>query len=203
MRYSVSVIITCCLGLFLIIQGTTPSYGKALVLSPDNMLQYADVIFTGNIIRIEKLAQRKNEPGPYVVKLIHVKVDQILKGNLDSDIAILKQSEGGLAVHQNYPDSKKEKMLILQRKLPDNTLTVVADSNNIGIIQEDRVVEVLNNPNDEYVSVFDQFYQAQKANAKKPPQSINSAASSISYSLVAVAGALILSCGIVQLRRKK
>ncbi|MEF3306285.1 hypothetical protein [Paenibacillus sp. GYB003] len=195
MRSFVCFVFVCCL---LIYQGNTPSYGKALILSPDRMLEDADVIFTGSIIRVENLPHRKNEPGPYLVKLIHVKIDRILKGDLESDMAVLKQSEGGLAVHQSYPDSQKETLLILQRKLPDNTLSGVADSNNVGIIREDRVAEVLNHSNDEYVSVFDQFYQAHKANAKKPPQSIYFSSTPLSYSLVAVAGALILSCRIVK-----
>ncbi|MEF3306269.1 hypothetical protein [Paenibacillus sp. GYB003] len=201
MRYFGSIVFVYCLWLLLIYQHTPSSYGKALILPPDRMLEEADVIFTGSIIRVENVPHRKNEAGPYLVKLIHVKVDRIVKGDLESDIAILKQTEGGLTVHQSYPDSKEEKLLILQRKLPDNTLSGVADSNNIGIIRVDRVTEVLNHSNDAYVSVFDQYYQAHKENAKKPPQTIDSSSTPISYSLVAIAGALILSRGIVKLRR--
>ncbi|RKN75871.1 hypothetical protein [Paenibacillus ginsengarvi] len=203
MRYFATVIVIGCLWLLLVFRITPPSYGKALILPPDQMLEYADVIFTGNIIRFENLPPKKNEPGPYVIKRIYVKVEQILKGDLDSDIVILRQTEGGLAVHQTFPVHEYGQLLILQRKLPDNSLSGVADTNNLGIIRGERVAEVIGSSNAAYVSVYDQFYQAGKIDAKSPTLARNSAAVPLSYGLVAAAGVLVLYCCINQYGRKK
>lgn len=167
------------------------------------MLEEADVIFTGKILRFEKVPQRGNDSAPNLVRLVHVKVDQILKGDLDSDIAILEQWEGGLAEHQKYPDSKKELLFILQRKRPNQTLSSVADSYNVGIIRDGRVVEVLkHNPVRNYASVYDEFYQAYKESARKPPESGNSSFGPIGFRLT-VALIALFAFAFVRKRSRK
>lgn len=145
------------------------AYGKSMVIPPDKMLEEADVIFTGKIIKFENVPFSEEEYMP-LIRLIHIKVDLILKGELDSDLVILKEYTGGNTTHQRYPD-KKEKVFVLQRRqAPKYKLVHVADTRNIGIIHNDRVVEVIqNNPQRDYVPYYDEYYQANKDNG--PPRS--------------------------------
>ncbi|TMV46278.1 hypothetical protein FE783_26680 [Paenibacillus mesophilus] len=203
MRALAAFLAACCFGVWLVFLWSDTSYGKALILPPDKMLEEADVIFTGKIVKFEHVPPKKGAPEPVLVKRIYIKVDQIMKGELDSDIAVLEEWKGGLAVHQNFPDSKNDKLFVMQRKRPDNTLMSVADTYNVGIIRDDRVAEVLGlSSAGNYVPEYNEYYLANKANAKRPPRSVRNF-NSTGYVLAASAIAFLLTSGIVWLKVKR
>lgn len=177
------------------------AYGKLTVISPDKMLEEADVIFTGKIIKFEDVPFAEEDYMP-LIRLIHIKVDLILKGGLDSDVVVLKEYAGGITTHQKYPD-KKEKVFVLQRKSSKYGLTPVADTRNIGIIRNDRVVEVIqNNSQRDYVPYYDEYYQANKAKGIKPPSSKHATTPFIYVTVALFCIVVTLSVIIIRHRRK-
>lgn len=190
-----------CFGIGLLFFAIAPAFGKALLLPPEQMLEEADVIFTGSIASFETVSASESASGPVMARQIHIRVHDILKGELDSPVAVLEEWKGGLAVHQRYPDSKQEQLLVLQRKRPDQSLTGVGDTYNIGIIRDGRVVEVLQPSSDTHVSVYNDYYQTAKAHARKPPQPAASVrARWLGYAIGLI---VVAAVGIAAVARKK
>lgn len=138
---------------------------RLVILPPEEMLDGATLIIVGEVTEIRK-NQSENEGNVGTIK-----VDKILKGNIDRDTVTLKEQRyitGTLL--QGIPPVGTKVFVLLKDEEGDEPY-FFADCNHIGIIENDSIINIYTGINVDdypYIDKYNKYYQTNKGNAKVP-----------------------------------